>query len=751
MPQPPAAAQPNPYLPAGMGNPLVYEAFDGVDTSTNRAGVDDKHAFWLDGIMPYAHRRGKVMPGIGSVLFTAAGVLTVTMFKFANLGAAPLCVIVMSDGSIILVRTDTLTQTKIASAGTVKNPTQNTVDINQWGSQYVLIVSTQTNGYWIWDGVAFYGAGTLGPVVVLTNAGSGYSSIPSVVVTGGHGSGASLVASIGNGVVTGVSISNPGSGYIAGDTVTLTFTGGTASGSGGNLTAVMMHEPGGSGAVVVVTSMTVTAFGATITAVAVTSQGSGYSPLAIATVTGGDGPASQAVIGLNVVGGLVVSATIINGGSYADDLVAPTITVTDPGGFFVSSVVVNNGGSSYSPSTTVTASGGSVVAAATFSPVINSGVITSVVVTSPGLYTTSTPPALAVTDSSVTAQATVALMPFGIQGNAVETYSGQVWIVNNNIRYTSAPGSVTDFATSDGGLNVTASDSYLKVGYTALLNTNGFLYFVGDSSVSYVSGVQTGGTPITTTYTYQNADPEVGTIWPQTVIEWGNSLILANQWGVHLLRGSQIVKVSEPMDGVYSTVSTQTITPSAAKAIVFNRKIWCLLIQIVDPVANATQNKLLLWDGKRWWASLQDVTLKYIQGQEFDSNLTAWGTDGTHIYPLFQTASTAFTKTLQTKLWDTPGYMFTHNDSRFWAMTLYNSVASPNLVVSVDSEVNADPYMVPSSTYTIAGALSAGYFIAPPQAIGQQGVLTGMTLKTTAADVEIVSIAMDQITGEYRG
>ena len=90
MPQPPAAAQSNPYLPAGMGNPLVYEAFDGVNTSTNRAGVDDKHAFWLDGIMPYDHRRGKIMPGIGAVLFTAPDSLTVVMYKFVNLAAAPL-------------------------------------------------------------------------------------------------------------------------------------------------------------------------------------------------------------------------------------------------------------------------------------------------------------------------------------------------------------------------------------------------------------------------------------------------------------------------------------------------------------------------------------------------------------------------------------------------------------------------------------------------------------------------------------
>jgi hypothetical protein len=328
-------------------------------------------------------------------------------------------------------------------------------------------------------------------------------------------------------------------------------------------------------------------------------------------------------------------------------------------------------------------------------------------------------------------------MPFAIGGSAISTFSGSVWVTNGPVRYNSAPGSVTDFATADGGGNVTSSDSYLRVGYSGLLNTNGFLYFVGDSSVSYVSGVQTLGTPPTTTYTYQNADPEVGSLWPQTIGEWGNQLIFANSWGVHVCYGSRATKISDDLDGVYpappgGTATLGSFIPSAAKAIVFDRKIWCLLIPIIDPVLGTQQTKLLMWDGKEWWAGLQDLNLTYIQTQEINSILTAWGTDGTHLYPLFQTASTGFSKTLQTKLWADPGgLMELKATGRFWGLFNYKTVNSQNITLSIDNEAGQN-----AAPATIAGPGTTGLFVTPPYPVAQQGVLTGMTLTTSCDDVE---------------
>ena len=349
-------------------------------------------------------------------------------------------------------------------------------------------------------------------------------------------------------------------------------------------------------------------------------------------------------------------------------------------------------------------------------------------------------------------------MPFGIQGTAIETYQGRAWVANGPIVYFAAPGSFTDFATSDGGGNFTSGDNFLKVGYTRLVNTNGFLYLVADLSMNYISGVTTSGSPPTTTFTNQNADPEIGTPYPYSVLTRGRDIVLANSFGVHVSRGANLEKVSEALDGVWTSVANfgSLSQLSSAKATVFSKKIWMVLAQIVDPVANTTQNKLLIWNGKEWYASVQGFgPLTFIATQEINSVLTAWGTDGNVIRPLFQSASTAFQKTIQSRYWDEPGgYQFSKATGRFWSVWNYNVAGSLNILANIDAVAinSGGSTTTDSMTYTIASPTGAGYFVTPPQAVGQQGVLTGMTLQTNEADVSLVS-AMIQSDPKisYRG
>src|ERR1700693_3721111 len=228
---PPAEEQDNPYLPKGPA-PLLCEQFAGINTQATRVGVDDKQLYWLDGFFPIAPYNARTMPGVGTPLYTSPGGTTVAFFDFYNLGITPYMVVILSNGAIDQVNTSTLAVTHIATAGTIQSPLRTSVGISQWGSQYLLIVSTQVNGYFLWDGANLFTAGTLGPLITLTNPGSGYQTTPSVTASGGHGSGAIFVATIANGQVTGIILLNPGSGYIGGDTVSLVFSGGNAGGTG---------------------------------------------------------------------------------------------------------------------------------------------------------------------------------------------------------------------------------------------------------------------------------------------------------------------------------------------------------------------------------------------------------------------------------------------------------------------------------------------------------------------------------------
>jgi hypothetical protein len=599
--QPPQGEQPSTYLPAGPPDPLIFEDFEGMDTSALRPGVDDKKAAWLDGFMPLAKRNLRTMYGIAPALFTATGGDRVVFFDFFNIGATPYCLTVVSTGEIYATNTNTKVTTSIAPDGTITNPTRTQVGLTQYGSKYVLIVANQPNGYWIWDGTTFYGPGGIGPVVTITNGGSGYAVPPSISFSGGGGSGITAVTTITNGVLTGVQITNPGTGYTS----------------------------------------------------------------------------------------------------------VPTVNF------------------------------------------------------SPGV-----------------AAATVALMPKGIQGTTIEVYSGRVWIGNGATVTFSAPGAVTDFSSANGGGNFTSSDSFLRVAFIQLKQTNGFLYLIGDSSVNYISGVQTSGSPPVTTFTNQNSDPEVGTPWPATVDVFSRNILFANPFGAQVSYGGAVTKISEPLDGVYNTVPNfGNITPSAGKAILFGKKCWILLLPIIDPVKGQQVNKLLLMRepvGKIWWASEQDVPLTYIQHQEINSVLTCYGTDGISIYQLFAQPSTVFTKTAQTKLWDKPGgYQFTKFMTRLWGIVKYYSSSSPNLNISLDNELNSVSIaatVTPNistwvtlgglvSTWLTAGALPStwlagggtAYSVLAPDAVAQQGILTGFTVTTNAADMAIVSMMMQDTIAGYRG
>lgn len=65
--------------------------------------------------------------------------------------------------------------------------------------------------------------------IAVTDGGSGYVDTPVVVLSGGSGSGATAIATVVNGVVTGFVITNPGTGYVDGDVLTVTLHGGGAT------------------------------------------------------------------------------------------------------------------------------------------------------------------------------------------------------------------------------------------------------------------------------------------------------------------------------------------------------------------------------------------------------------------------------------------------------------------------------------------------------------------------------------------
>lgn len=366
------------------------------------------------------------------------------------------------------------------------------------------------------------------------------------------------------------------------------------------------------------------------------------------------------------------------------------------------------------------------------------------------------------------------LMPTAVGGNSVEMYAGRVWIASNSSIIFSAPGSVNDFSTGSGGGSFSSTDSFLKVRFSQLKQTNGFLYLVADSSINYISGVQTTGSPPSTTFTNQNADPEVGTPWPSSVTVFGRNIVFANAFGAHVSYGAAVTKISEALDGVYGTVPNfGGIVPSAAKAIIFGKRVWMLLLPIIDPVTGQQVNKLLMWNGTIWWASEQSIPLVYIAYQEIDSVISAWGTNGLDVYPLFNTPSVDFTKTVQSRLWEMPGgIQFIKTAGRLWGSAIFYTDNENDITIRIDNETDQSSAEIEAGPgvmtwFNDSGAVitwtnasgdvidwsgsGTGLYVFEPTAIGQQGMYLGMTASTDCDDLAIVTLKIQPEVQAYRG
>lgn len=110
--------------------------------------------------------------------------------------------------------------------------------------------------------------------------------------------------------------------------------------------------------------------------------------------------------------------------------------------------------------------------------------------------------------------------------------------------------------------------------------------------------------------------------------------------------------------------------------------------------------------------------------------------------------------------------------TRLWGLTYYYSLESPELQISIDNQTGAAPNAIKAGPTSITVLnvntenvviLNAANDVVPvfnsgvgvvvfgPTAVGQQGVVTGMTLSTNAADMAVISLTLGDEVFSYRG
>lgn len=183
-----------------------------------------------------------------------------------------------------------------AAKATVSYGRISSVDIQNYGNRYGTTPSATVDtppGFEKGDGATFTVAFS-GQIVDVTptNLGTGYTSAPTISVSGGGGSGALLTCEIDElGKIDSVFIRNPGSGYTSAPTIS--FSGGGGSSAAG--TAVVSYS---------------------VSSVSVTSGGSNYRavPRLEFSSTTGSGAVARCAVNSS---GVITSVSVINGGAYS--------------------------------------------------------------------------------------------------------------------------------------------------------------------------------------------------------------------------------------------------------------------------------------------------------------------------------------------------------------------------------------------------------------------------------------------------
>lgn len=502
-----------------------------------------------------------------------------------------------------------------------------------------------------------------------------------------------------DGTVTAAVLTNSGGVYTNGTGLSQT---GTAPAAGVTATAIATCTADGSGTFYV-------------SAITVTNSGYGYTVPPTVTITGGGSVSTVPTALSNITKGVITSVVIQSGGS----------------GYNGNPAVIFSGAND--PEAVITQSA---VGVAT----ISAGAVTGVTMTTYGYgYLTAS---ARLSGGNNAASALVTLMPFGVQATAIETYNNQVWTSANpatgpKMSFT-APNSVSDFATFDGGGSAPATDSFLRRALTGMKQNSTALYRFGDSSVNAITNVQTASTGVTT-YNNSNVDSQIGTPWRDTICSFDRAVVFANSTGVYALFGGAVQKVSDQLDGLFEKASFNTgqagVTPTATVCTLYTVRCYCLLFTTTDQYSGTLRNILACWNGQRWFLATQLKTLTLVALQELDSVFTSWGTDGTRLFKLFQTPSSSLTKVFQTRLDGASLPDATDRVDEIYVIGNVTSGGSTMLTVSVDTERGPGPPI----TFNFPAARQVVPSLPTPQG-ANYGVLRGLTGVTTAQDMQVIAI-----------
>ena len=189
---------------------LIFSDFETMDTHVARVACPPNRLPWCENLQPIGPNQLTTVPAPNTALTSIAGKTALKMW-FAFYNNVNYEIVAETDGSMFQVNLASGVATQIAPAGTFSNP-----DVTVWRSSVLLIADAQA-GYSVWNGSALSKAGGISPQFTIVNGGTGYSGTPTATIVGGSGAGATATVQTTGNVVTGLTLTNGGTGFLPGD------------------------------------------------------------------------------------------------------------------------------------------------------------------------------------------------------------------------------------------------------------------------------------------------------------------------------------------------------------------------------------------------------------------------------------------------------------------------------------------------------------------------------------------------------
>lgn len=210
---------------------IGFSKLEGMNTQSSRYDLPENKAAWMENLQPIGPNNLLCVPAPAAPIQNIAGENITEQF-YAYLNGIDYIICFCASGAGYAIQVSNGNQTTIAPAGTFSG----FGDATTWDLS-ILLIADQVVGYSAWNGTVFVKQGGVSPNIEVTDGGSGYTSGAAASITGGSGSGAAADVIIVGGVVTGLTLINAGTGYKAGDVLTVTISPFSGLGSGATASA----------------------------------------------------------------------------------------------------------------------------------------------------------------------------------------------------------------------------------------------------------------------------------------------------------------------------------------------------------------------------------------------------------------------------------------------------------------------------------------------------------------------------------